>query len=92
MDISNLLKTPTVVFHLAGTAALCGVAWLLVKADRWLHAAYNTTPGSGAHLEYATRLTHALGQSMEIQARDMAQNERVKADLAADELEERRGR
>lgn len=92
MDISNLLKTPTVVFHLAGAAALCGVAWLLVKADRWLHAAYDTTPGPGAHLEYATRLTHALGQSMEIQARDMAQNERVKADLAADELEERRGR
>ena len=29
---------------------------------------------------------------MEIQARDMAQNERVKTDLAADELEERRGR
>ncbi len=71
MDISNLLKTPTVVFHLAGATALCGVAWLLVKADRWLHAAYDTTPGPGAHLEYATRLTHALGQSMEIQARDL---------------------
>lgn len=92
MDISNLLKTPTTVFHLAGTAALCGVVWLLVRADRWLHAAYDTTPGPGAHLEYATRLTHALGQSMMVQACDMAQNERVKADLAADELKERRGR
>ncbi len=47
MDISNLLKTPTVVFHLAGATALCGVAWLLVKADRWLHAAYDTTPWGG---------------------------------------------
>ena len=92
MDISNLVKPPVIVFHLAGTVALCGFAWLAVTADRWLHAAYDTTPGPGAHLEYATRLTHALGQSMEIQARDMAHHERIKADLAADDLEERRGR
>lgn len=92
MDISNLLKPPVIVFHLAGTVALCGVAWLAVTADRWLHAAYDTTPGPGAHLEYATRLAHALGQAISVQACDMAQNERIKADLATDELEERRGR
>lgn len=79
-----LAKPILILVRAAGLASLAGFTYVAVKADRWLHAAYPVKPGPGAHMEYATRLTHALGQNMRIQAEDMRQKKQLELDSAWD--------
>lgn len=81
---TNITKTILLLVRAAGLASLAGITYVAVKADRWLHAAYPVKPGPGAHLEYATRLTHALGQNMRLQAEDMRQKKQLELDAQWD--------
>lgn len=83
-DKSNIAKPVLILVRAAGLVSLAGGAYITVKADRWLHAAYPVKPGPGTHLEYATRLTHALGQNMRLQAEDMRQKKQLELDSAWD--------